>query len=146
MTFTEKAGRIVEQAKALASTVTTWADFAAAVFGHKDGLIAKTFTDEAERQLFYDSEEYRTLSSMRLQLIKKFGVQEGATPEKSGRVLLRIPKSLHKSLEVEAKREGVSLNQLAVSKLSLPLKERVDLSIALIAEPAEDAPTGANEA
>jgi hypothetical protein len=61
-------------------------------------------------------------------------VNKGGIPEKSGRVLIRLPKSIHKALEVEAHKEGVSVNQLAVSKLSLPLRERVDLDLPLIAE------------
>lgn len=36
----------------------------------------------------------------------------------SGKMLIRIPRSLHRRLAVEAKREGVSLNQYAMYKLS----------------------------
>lgn len=36
----------------------------------------------------------------------------------SGRFNLRIPKSLHQALAIEAQREGVSLNQYALYKLS----------------------------
>jgi len=36
----------------------------------------------------------------------------------SGKFLLRIPKTLHRRLSIEAEREGVSLNQYAVYKLS----------------------------
>ncbi len=36
----------------------------------------------------------------------------------SGRFVVRIPKSLHCFLASEAKREGVSLNQLCIAKLS----------------------------
>lgn len=36
----------------------------------------------------------------------------------SGKMLLRMPKSLHKRLSEEAKLEGVSLNQYALYKLS----------------------------
>jgi len=36
----------------------------------------------------------------------------------SGKFILRIPKSLHKKLSIEAQREGVSLNQYALYKLS----------------------------
>jgi hypothetical protein len=136
MTFNDKADRIVEQAKALVPTVNTWADFATSVFG-RDGLIASALPDEAERQMFLDSPQYKALSQMRLQLIKKFGAEKGGTPEKSGRFLVRIPKSLHLMLEVEAKREGVSLNQLAVSKLTLPLKDRVDLNLTVLASAYE---------
>ncbi len=36
----------------------------------------------------------------------------------SGKFVVRIPKSLHQSLALEAQREGVSLNQYALYKLS----------------------------
>ena len=36
----------------------------------------------------------------------------------SGRILLRMPKSLHEKLVIEAKQEGVSLNQYMLYKLS----------------------------
>jgi predicted HicB family RNase H-like nuclease len=36
----------------------------------------------------------------------------------SGKLVLRMPKSLHRDLVFEAEREGVSLNQLITSKLS----------------------------
>ncbi|MBI3467539.1 MAG: toxin-antitoxin system HicB family antitoxin [Planctomycetes bacterium] len=71
---------------------------------------------------------------MRKQLMKKFGTTKGAMPDKSGRMLVRLPKSLHKAIEVEAKGEGVSVNQLVVSKLSLPLRERITLPLHIIAQ------------
>ncbi|MDD6128697.1 MAG: toxin-antitoxin system HicB family antitoxin, partial [Veillonellaceae bacterium] len=40
----------------------------------------------------------------------------------SGRFNLRIPKSLHKRLAMQAKAEGVSLNQLAMYLLASGLK------------------------
>lgn len=36
----------------------------------------------------------------------------------SGKFVIRIPKTLHKKLSIEAQREGVSLNQYALYKLS----------------------------
>lgn len=36
----------------------------------------------------------------------------------SGKFVVRLPKTLHQSLAIEAKKEGVSLNQLAVYKLA----------------------------
>jgi hypothetical protein len=134
MSFARKADYVVEQAKGIASSVKNWADFSSLVFGPKDGVIAKAFADDAERQLFYDSEQYRTVSDLRKKLIARFGATNGGMPEKSGRVLLRLPKSLHKAIEVEAKNEGVSVNQLAVSKLSLPLRARVTLPLQAISQ------------
>lgn len=40
------------------------------------------------------------------------------TEKYSGRFVVRLPKSLHQRLALEADREGVSLNQLAVYKLA----------------------------
>ena len=37
----------------------------------------------------------------------------------SGKFVVRLPKSLHRRLVIEAKKEGVSLNQLALYKLTL---------------------------
>ena len=45
-------------------------------------------------------------------------------PSCSGEVLLRLPKSLHQRLIDEARREGVSLNQLASGSLAAALSLR----------------------
>ena len=37
----------------------------------------------------------------------------------SGKFVVRIPKTLHQRLAIEAEREGVSLNQLAMYKLAM---------------------------
>jgi antitoxin HicB len=44
--------------------------------------------------------------------------------EYSGKFNVRVPKSLHASLASEAEAEGVSLNQLVVTKLALHLQSR----------------------
>jgi antitoxin HicB len=43
---------------------------------------------------------------------------EDGNIQTSGKVALRLPKSLHKKMIVEAKHEGVSMNSYIVSKLS----------------------------
>jgi predicted HicB family RNase H-like nuclease len=53
---------------------------------------------------------------MDLQLINKAKEQDEV--EKSGRIVLRLPKSLHGELIDEAKREGISLNQYCLYRLS----------------------------
>lgn len=44
--------------------------------------------------------------------------QPQSTDAYSGKFVVRIPKSLHQSLAIEAEKEGVSLNQYAMYKLS----------------------------
>lgn len=41
-----------------------------------------------------------------------------STEDYSGKFVVRVPKSLHQNLVIEAEREGVSLNQYALYKLS----------------------------
>jgi hypothetical protein len=45
-------------------------------------------------------------------------VSPGGNGAPSGRILLRLPSSLHAKLLEEAEREGVSLNQFAVAALA----------------------------
>jgi predicted HicB family RNase H-like nuclease len=66
--------------------------------------------------------EYAQIQRLLADAINKFGLVEGATPKKSGRFVVRLPRSLHAALEREADREGVSLNQLVVAKLAAQLK------------------------
>ena len=48
-----------------------------------------------------------------------FSIPEPIDDEKySGKFVLRLPKSLHKNLAIEAEKEGVSLNQYALYKLA----------------------------
>lgn len=42
-----------------------------------------------------------------------------AVDKYSGKFVVRLPKSLHRRLAIEAEKEGVSLNQLALYKLAL---------------------------
>ena len=42
--------------------------------------------------------------------------------EKSGRIVLRLPKSLHGELISEARHEGISLNQYCLYRLSARMK------------------------
>ena len=53
--------------------------------------------------------------------------------DKSGKFVVRIPRTLHAVLDLEAQRERVSLNQLAAVKLSRPVSSK-DVRIANIVE------------
>lgn len=43
----------------------------------------------------------------------------------NGKILVRVPKTVHAALLAEAEAEGVSLNQLILSKLSVQLRAAV---------------------
>lgn len=133
MSIEAKANAVLDRAKIIASDVSTWADFSNALFDPHSGLVAKTFSSDIERQAFYDSRQYQKISDILVRLMKRFGTAGGATPEKSGRFVVRVAKSLHQSLDIEARRQGVSLNQLINIKLAPPLAA-ADVPKALIVE------------
>src|SRR5687768_10012154 len=119
MTTQEKAAALLEKARTMVPTVSSWVDFSNQFFDPSCGLVARTFLRSKERRAFYDMPEYEELNAILLALIKRSGGVGAAT--KSGKFMVRIPKTLHTVLDVEAEQEGISLNQLALAKLSVNL-------------------------
>lgn len=121
MSIEKKSSEILERAKGLAARAASWADFSNELYA-PGGIVANAFPDEIQRQAFYDSEQCKLVDELLASLMRKFGVVPGAAPsDKSGKFVVRIPKTVHQKLDIEARREGVSLNQLAACKLSVPL-------------------------
>ena len=117
----KKASQVLGEARQKAGSVRSWADLSNALFNPDDGIITKAFPTKAEREEFFQTEQYKSIRRLLHEAIEKFGLVEGATPKKSGRFVVRLPQSLHLALEREAEREGVSLNHLVVTKLAVQL-------------------------
>jgi HicB family len=118
----KKAQEIVEKAKSLAEQADSWVTFSNAVSDPETGLIAKMFPKQRERQAFFNSPQYEEINGILLDLIKRLGLTKGSASNKSGKFVVRVPKTVHQALEIEAELEGVSLNQLAASKLAASMK------------------------
>ena len=116
-----KASNILTKAKRLAGQSKTWADLSNALFDPLDGLVVKTFPDPEERTAFRKEDVYQSLHDLVEEKMREVGVIEGAEPKKSGRFVVRLPRSLHAALDREAKDEGTSLNQLVLTKLAVQL-------------------------
>ena len=115
------ANDILAEGKRLAEKSKTWADLSNALFDPLDGLVAKRLPDPADRAAFRKSEAYEELHKLVEQKMQQTGVVAGAEPTKSGRFVVRLPKSLHAALDREAAAEGTSLNQLVLTKLAARL-------------------------
>lgn len=142
MSITKKANQLLERAKSIAESGVSWAQYSNELFDQRAGLVAQSFPESVERQAFYDMPEYTEVYTILVRLMKKQGVVGGSVPEKSGRFLVRVPRTVHEVLAVEARREGVSLNQLAASKLALPLREHVNLDSSIIIQAFTDVHDG----
>jgi len=67
------------------------------------------------------TKEFTAIRALIDEVQERTGLVEGATPSKSGRIVVRMPRTLHATLEKEAAREGVSLNQWVVAKLAMQI-------------------------
>lgn len=112
---------LLAKVKDIARTTKTWADFSNALFDPFEGELVRAFPTQEERKAFKETNEYKEICALLRRKINEAGVTKGATPTKSGKFVVRLPKSLHAALEREAENEGTSLNQLVVTKLAVQL-------------------------
>ena len=119
----KKSSEILKSARDIAPSVESWADLSNALFDPVNGLLTKAYPTREEREAFLKTKEYGAIRKLLETAIEETGLIEGATPKKSGRFMVRLPKSLHAALEREAKEEGVSLNQLVVTKLAVQMSQ-----------------------
>ncbi len=92
-----------------------------ALFDPMEGLVAKHFPEAAGRATFRKSDEYGKLHALVEQKMQQTGLAAGAEPTKSGKFVVRLPRTMHAALEREAISEGTSLNQLVLAKLAARL-------------------------
>lgn len=121
-----KAQKLLESAKSLAAEAETWADLSNALFDPETGLVARAYPTRAAREKFMRTKEYKAIRGLIDEAQERTGFIEGAAPKKkSGKFIVRLPITLHAALEAEAREEGVSLNQLVVTKLAMRLSKVV---------------------
>jgi len=73
---------IVEAARALASSVETWADLSNALFNPINGLVSTAYPARADRIAFRQTAEYREIRKILSDTIDRTGLIDGATPKK----------------------------------------------------------------
>ena len=99
-----------------------WITFFREVMG-VEGLVRKLFTTPEEFAAFEKSEEYAQIQAMIAKLREKSG--SPADDKEPTRVItVRLPKSLHEFLKVEAHGRKTSINQLCISKLLQVIDEQ----------------------
>jgi hypothetical protein len=124
---TAKARQVLAFAQAKANDVSDWLELHSALFS-VGGKATELFPTEAERGAFLRTAEYKKVLALMDTLphgAPREVVDRNGTA--SGAISVRLPRSVHAALLAEAKAEGVSLNQLCVSKLVAQLRAVVEV-------------------
>ncbi|MBI1903919.1 MAG: toxin-antitoxin system HicB family antitoxin [Planctomycetia bacterium] len=108
-------------AEKLRATGLNWVQAHNALFG-PCGKCTELFPTAQERAAFIKTQQHRRIQELIGKLPRPIVSDGKSIDEVSGRILVRVPRSVHASLLTEAEREGVSLNQLCLAKLSAPLQ------------------------
>jgi hypothetical protein len=116
-----KAREILAFAQQRARQAADWVELHNALFGLAGK--ATQLLSESERAAFTRTDEYRRvlalLDGLPPPAVKEFGE---LLARANGAISVRVPRSVHAALLAEAKAEGVSLNQLCLSKLVAQLR------------------------
>ena len=100
----------------------SWVVFFREVLG-VDGVVARLFADPDDFKRFIAGPEFETLHEM-LAAIRSQDQSKSDAVEPERMITIRIPRSLHESLQVESKACELSINKLAISKLLWPANPR----------------------
>jgi hypothetical protein len=78
------AGKLLQQAEALAQAVESWVDLSNALFDPFEGIVARTLPSREEREAFVQTAEYRKIRERIKQARERFGRAAGAPPSRAG--------------------------------------------------------------
>jgi predicted HicB family RNase H-like nuclease len=117
-----KAQALLVFARERARHATDWVELHNGLFGIS-GKANELLTSESERTAFSRTKECKQILALLDGLpappVKDFGELLATA---NGAISVRLPRSVHAALLAEAKAEGVSLNQLCLSKLVAQLR------------------------
>jgi predicted HicB family RNase H-like nuclease len=115
MITTEKQHEIKQVAASLYSTSPDWVSFYREVLG-LHGIVRRCFPTLDAMTEFEETEAYQEIQRMLTKLREK-GPLEANDAEPTRVITVRLPKSLHEALRVEAHEHQTSMNKLCISKL-----------------------------
>ena len=120
-----RARELLAFAEERAKTASDSAEFSNSLFA-PGGRAIEMFPTQPERAALFRTAEYRRIQALQAKLPKPpvRGTIE-LVPVTNGTIIIQVPQSLHTALRAEANAEGVSLDQLCLSKLVAQLREVV---------------------
>lgn len=118
--YDDKLKELLAHTEAIAATGAKQTELWNAVFGI-GARYSQLFPTKADRDAIDASPILKKIRK----IIEKTPAADAPAVEKSGQLVVRLPKSLHAALADEATIEGVSLNQLILAKLAVQLHQAV---------------------
>jgi uncharacterized protein (DUF1778 family) len=117
-----RAREVLEFAQTYVRKAADWRELSNALYG-PEGKATTLFPTPAERTAFTKTKESKQIHAL-MNTLPYPPVKEtiDLTANANGAISLRLPRSVHAALLAEAKAEGVSLNQLCLSKLVAQLR------------------------
>lgn len=119
-TFDRRSKKLRTAVRKACADAACWEEVHNSVFG-VGALFSQLFSDIKDREAFSRSEIGAEVRAM-IESLPGRTIKSGTF---NGRILLRIPGSLHAALVREAEHEGVSLNHLIAVKLAATLQDVV---------------------
>ena len=121
--FDARASDALVFAKQLFEQRPDWVTFFREVLG-VEGAIHSLFPNPEDFKRFEQSDCYGEIQNM----IVELRTSQNVAPEKEPMrvITVRLPKSMHESLRVEAHLRQTTMNKLCIAKLLQPLGENVD--------------------
>ena len=135
------AQAVLEVAERLHAMDPEWVVFFREVLG-VEGIVRRTFSDQEALIQFECTPEYARIREM-LEELRTRQRELPAARETQRVVTVRMPRSLHETLKVEAEQMRVSINTLCISKLMKLIDEQERQSLNTKAA-SQDGGTGAD--
>lgn len=111
-----KYQEVLSAAQKIYQTKPDWVSFFRSVQGI-DGIIRQAFPEAAALKQFEQGEEFAEIQRM----LAKLRAKSNGTPPPDGEstrvITVRLPKSLHETLQAEAHEHQISMNKYCISKL-----------------------------
>lgn len=119
-----KEQEVFQVAEALYEQRPGWLEFFDAVLGI-DGIARRVYPSPEQYNRFKLTDEYRRIQDLLDDLRRRGGT--AMPPSEEVKVItVRLPKSLHDSLKVEAHEQRTSMNKLCIAKLLQELQNSVE--------------------
>lgn len=115
----QEALRLAQEAFAKTGS---WVVFYRELLG-AEGVVRKLFTNPTEMRAFEESSEFAELQEM-VAAMRSEDSSKGDATEPERMITIRLPKSLHDSLRIEADEMNLSINKLCISKLLQRIESR----------------------